>query len=267
MTQIKMVAVDVDGTFVRHNHTFDEERFRRILARMTEVGAEFVIASGNQYWQLRDYFPGYDESISFVAENGAFVKDHADVVFVGAIDHDVVLKTLEWIEAHPDVENVMSCLNCAYVERGRMREDFFEFMRFYYHRMEWVDSLRDITDPVLKFALSVPHAQTMAYYDEIRATMTAGLVPTSSGHGAIDLIVPGCHKASGLQKLAERWGIDPSEVAVFGDGGNDVEMLRWAGHGYAMANASEEAKAAANYLCPSNEEQGVLITLEELFGL
>ena len=67
MTQIKMVAVDVDGTFVRHNHTFDEERFRRILARMTEVGAEFVIASGNQYWQLRDYFPGYDESISFVA--------------------------------------------------------------------------------------------------------------------------------------------------------------------------------------------------------
>ena len=97
--------------------------------------------------------------------------------------------------------------------------------------------------------------------------MTAGLVPTSSGHGAIDLIVPGCHKASGLQKLAERWGIDPSEVAVFGDGGNDVEMLRWAGHGYAMANASEEAKAAANQLCPSNEEQGVLITLEELFGL
>ena len=243
MTQIKMVAVDVDGTFVRHNHTFDEERFRRILARMTEVGAEFVIASGNQYWQLRDYFPGYDESISFVAENGAFVKDHADVVFVGAIDHDVVLKTLEWIEAHPDVENVMSCLNCAYVERGRMREDFFEFMRFYYHRMEWVDSLRDITDQVLKFALSVPHP------------------------GAIDLIVPGCHKASGLQKLAERWGIDPSEVAVFGDGGNDVEMLRWAGHGYAMANASEEAKAAADQLCPSNEEQGVLITLEELFGL
>jgi len=54
---------------------------------------------------------------------------------------------------------------------------------------------------------------------------------------------------------------------VFGDGGNDVEMLRWAGHGYAMANACEEAKAAANYLCPSNEEQGVLITLEELFGL
>ena len=267
MTSIKMVAVDVDGTFVRHNHTFDEDRFRRILTRMHEVGAEFVIASGNQYWQLRDYFPGYDEELSFVAENGAYVKDHADVAFVEAMERNVVLKALEWIEAHPDIENVMSCLSCAYVERGRMREDFFEFMRTYYHRMEWVDSLRDVSDPVLKFALSVPHDQTMAYYDEIRATMTAGLVPTSSGHGAIDLIVPGCHKASGLQRLAERWDISPEEVAVFGDGGNDVEMLKWAGSGYAMANACDAAKAAANHFCPSNEEQGVLTTLEELFEL
>ena len=52
---------------------------------MAEVGAQFVVASGNQYWQLRDYFPGYDEELSFVAENGAYVKDHADVVFVGKI--------------------------------------------------------------------------------------------------------------------------------------------------------------------------------------
>lgn len=267
MTHIKMVAVDVDGTFVDHNHAFDVSRFRRILNRMTEVGAEFVIASGNQYWQLRDYFPGYDEEISFVAENGAYVKDHSDVVFVGEIDHDVVLRTLDWIETHPDIENVMSCLNCAFVERGRMREDFFEFMRMYYHRMEWVDNLRAISDPVLKFALSVPHEKTMTYYDEIRATLTTGLVPTSSGHGAIDLIVAGCHKASGLDKLAERWGIDPAECATFGDGGNDIEMLRWAGHGYAMANATDEVKEAADYICPSNNEQGVLSTLEELFNL
>ena len=267
MTDIRMVAVDVDGTFVRHDHTFDEGRFRAILARMHECGAQFVIASGNQYWQLRDYFPGYDEQISFVAENGAYVKDHAEVVYAGAMERDVVLKTLEWIENHPDIENVMSCLNCAYVERGRMHEDFFEFMRTYYHRMEWVDSLRDVSDPVLKFALSVPLDLTMAYYDEIRSTLTAGLVPTTSGHGAIDLIIPGAHKASGLKRLADRWGFEPSTCAAFGDGGNDLEMLRWAGHSFAMANAAEEVKDVAGAVCPSNEEQGVLSTLEELFGL
>ena len=267
MTDIRMVAVDVDGTFIRSDYSFDVTRFRRILDHMHRCGAQFVIASGNQYWQLRDYFPGYDEELSFIAENGAYVKDHDEVVYAGAMEHDVVLRTLDWIEDHPDVQNVMSCLNCAYVERGRMSEDFFEFMRTYYHRMEWVDSLRAVSDPVLKFALSVPLDRTMAYYDEIRATLTAGLVPTTSGHGAIDLIIPGAHKASGLERLARRWNVDPSACAAFGDGGNDIEMLRWAGHSYAMANAADEVKEVANAICPSNEEQGVLTTLEELFGL
>jgi Cof subfamily protein (haloacid dehalogenase superfamily) len=267
MADIKMVAVDVDGTFIRHDYSFDVDRFKRILDRMDAVGAQFVIASGNQYWQLRDYFPGYDERISFVAENGAYVKDHADVVFTAQMDPDVVRGTLDWIDAHPDIENVMSCLDCAYAERGRMREWFFEFMRTYYHRLEWVDSLRDVTDPVLKFALSVPEEQTMAYYEQIRASLTGGLVPTTSGHGAIDLIIEGNHKASGLARLAQRWGFDPRDCAAFGDGGNDIEMLRWVGHGYAVANASDEVKAAAGNVCPSNEDQGVLTTLEELFGL
>lgn len=267
MADIKMVAVDIDGTFIRKDYSFDVDRFRRILNHMHQCGAEFVVASGNQYWQLRDYFPGYDEELSFVAENGAYIKDHEEVVYVGAIDRDVVLETLDWIDAHHDVENVMSCLSCAYAERGQMREWFFEFMRTYYHRLEWVDSLREVTDPVLKFALSVPLEQTMDYYDEIRSTLKAGLVPTTSGHGAIDLIVPGAHKASGLALLAERWGIDPSACAAFGDGGNDIEMLKWAGHSYAVANASDDVKAAAGAICPSNQEQGVLTTLEELFGL
>lgn len=40
----------------------------------------------------------------------------------------------------------------------------------------------------------------------------------------------GCHKASGLKRLAERWGISPEQCAAFGDGGNDIEMLQYCGH-------------------------------------
>ena len=51
MKDIKLVAVDVDGTFVRSDYTYDVKRFKRILERMKEVGCQFVIASGNQYYQ------------------------------------------------------------------------------------------------------------------------------------------------------------------------------------------------------------------------
>lgn len=83
--QIKMVAVDIDGTFVHADYTYDKERFERILFHMKEIGCRFVVASGNQYYQLRDIFPQYYDELSFVAENGAFVKDQAELVFTAAM--------------------------------------------------------------------------------------------------------------------------------------------------------------------------------------
>ena len=47
--------------------------------------------------------------------------------------------------------------------------------------------------------------------------------------------------------------------------GNDIEMLKYCGQSYAMANAPENVKNAAKFVCPSNEEDGVLITLEKIF--
>ena len=47
---IKMVAVDIDGTFVRSDYTYDVPRFQRIFAHMKAVGCHFVVASGNQYY-------------------------------------------------------------------------------------------------------------------------------------------------------------------------------------------------------------------------
>lgn len=52
------------------------------------------------------------------------------------------------------------------------------------------------------------------------------MVPVTTGHGSIDLIIHGVHKANGLRILQARWGIEDSEVVAFGDSGNDVEMLR-----------------------------------------
>ena len=92
------------------------------------------------------------------------------------------------------------------------------------------------------------------------------LEPTTSGRGSIDLILPGCHKASGLRRLVKRRGITPEQCADFGDGGNDIEMLRYCGHSYAMENAPQEVKDAARATCPSNEEDGVLATLEKIFA-
>lgn len=237
---IKMVAVDMDGTFVRSDYTYDVPRFKQILSRMKSAGCNFVVASGNQYYQLRDLFPGDYDELSFVAENGAFVKDRKELVFTANMPKETVDFVIDICREYPEIKNVVCGVNSAYCESGTVSQEFFERTNIYYHRL--------------------------LYYDMFRERLNGKAEPTTSGHGAIDLIVPGCHKASGLKRLTERWGISPEQCVAFGDGGNDIEMLNYCGCSYAMENAPQNVKNAARYVCPSNEEDGVLVTLEKIFG-
>ena len=263
---IKLVASDIDGTFIHSDYTYDIPRFRSVLSRMERAGCKFVVASGNQYYQLRDLFPGYDDRLSFVAENGAFVKDRKELVFTADMPKETVDSVINLCREYSGIKSVLCGLDSAYCQRGTVSQEFFELSGIYYHRLKWVDDFKEVTDQILKFALNVPEEETSVYYDIFCKQLKGKVEPAASGHGDIDLIIPGCHKASGLKRLVERWGISPGQCVAFGDGGNDVEMLEYCGYSYAMENAPGDVKKAAKDVCPSNEEDGVLVTLEKLFA-
>ncbi|MEX2102345.1 MAG: Cof-type HAD-IIB family hydrolase [Gaiellaceae bacterium] len=73
---------------------------------------------------------------------------------------------------------------------------------------------------------------------------------------------PDVTKGSGLAFLAEHLGFGRDETVAFGDGENDVELLEWAGHAVAVANAHERVLAVADFVCPPAEEEGVAQVLE-----
>lgn len=127
---IQLVAVDIDGTFVRSDYTYDVPRFQRILSRMKEIGCHFVVASGNQYYQLRDLFPGYDEELSFVAENGAFVKDRTELVFTAEMPKETVDFVIDLCREYPEISNVLCGLESAYCERGTVSQEFLNLPGF-----------------------------------------------------------------------------------------------------------------------------------------
>jgi hypothetical protein len=83
--------------------------------------------------------------------------------------------------------------------------------------------------------------------------------------GAIESAVlthPKATKVEALAELCARHGIKPSEVLALGDAEADADMLRWSGVGVAMANAMDEALAAANWIAPSHDEAGVAAAIE-----
>jgi Cof subfamily protein (haloacid dehalogenase superfamily) len=78
----------------------------------------------------------------------------------------------------------------------------------------------------------------------------------------LELANPDVTKGSGLAFLAEHLGFTAERTVAFGDGENDVELLEWAGFGIAVANAHPRVLAAADWVCPSAEAEGVAQVIE-----
>jgi Cof subfamily protein (haloacid dehalogenase superfamily) len=78
----------------------------------------------------------------------------------------------------------------------------------------------------------------------------------------LEFASPDVTKAAGLDFLAEHVGFTPELSVAFGDGENDIELVKWAGYGVAVANADERVKQAADFVCPSVDDEGVAQVLE-----
>lgn len=253
---IKLIATDMDGTFLRDDKTYDRALFAQVHRRMQDAGIQWVVASGNQYFQIRESFTDYPDTL-YIADNGAYIGDAKAPLNVTAFLPTVWREMLARLVTVPDIEILISGANSAYV-LDTIDPAWVDMVHQYYRRVELVPDYAAIDDQILKFALTCPPERTSAIAVELQKKMAGLGVPTSAGHGDIDIIQPGLTKARGLAILGEQLGIDLSEMAAFGDGGNDLEMLQEVGLGVAMANASPEVAAIADATTTTNAEQGVL---------
>ncbi|MCS2150357.1 Cof-type HAD-IIB family hydrolase [Scandinavium manionii] len=262
---IKLIAVDMDGTFLSDEKRYNRARFLAQYQQMKAQGIRFVVASGNQYWQLISFFPEIADEIAFVAENGGWVWDADEDVFNCELPQTHFKKVVDFLNTLPDVE-IIACGKRSAYTLNRYDDELKAMAARYYHRLELVDSFDNLDDTFLKFGLNLPDRLVpdvqKALHEGVGDVMTA----VTTGHGNIDLIIPGVHKANGLRLLQQRWGIDDNEVVSFGDSGNDLEMLRQAGFGFAMQNANEAAIAAANHRAPHNNEEGVLQVIDQVLN-
>lgn len=259
---IKMFAVDMDGTFLNDQKKYNRERFDCLFKQMLEQDIQFVVASGNQYAQLKSFFPDTHQEMSFVAENGALVMDKGEEVFSESIPVQSIKNTLDILETVPAISVILCGKRSAYV-LDTSDEKFVDMVRLFYPKLELVADFMHIDDQILKLSLGVTESKTEEIQMQLMNKLKEEITPVSSGNGSVDLIWTGTHKASGLKKLVKEETIQSHELMVFGDGGNDIEMLKLAKYGFAMANASKDVKQVAAYIAPSNNDEGVLEIIEQ----
>lgn len=262
---VKLIAVDMDGTFLNDNKEYNYKRFKEQYDQMKKMGIKFVVASGNQYYQLKSFFPEIESEIAFVAENGAYIIDAGKEVFVGEMTSDTIVRVLNLFEDIRDSNLVVCGKNSAYLSQ-EVSEEIFEQTLKYYHKLKRVADLYHIDDTIFKFAATFPAEQVPDLMELFQDILGNVITPVSSGHGDIDLIIPGVHKARGIQLLQQEWKIEDHETVAFGDSGNDFEMIQHAQYGFAMANAAEKIKEIADYTIGSNNTESILDTIDAILN-
>ncbi|MEX2783591.1 HAD family hydrolase [Streptococcus sp. H49] len=261
----KLVAADMDGTFLDHQGKFSMERLKKVIASYKSRGILFAAASGRSLNNLKALFSEVQNDMAFIAENGTLVSYAADIVFEAAIPREVYLKALEDLQQIPhfNPKNViLSGREGAYI-LTQADKSFFSRMSYYYGDLKRVSNFTEITDSVLKIDTKFPLEYTDISEKRINQRLTQ-LAAVTTGFGAIDIIAKNINKGTAIEQLCKKLNIQPHQVLAFGDNLNDYEMLDYAGLAVAPQNARKEIKKLADQVIADHSKRSVLSYMEKI---
>jgi hydroxymethylpyrimidine pyrophosphatase-like HAD family hydrolase len=268
MSLPRLVATDLDGTLLDDEGRISA-RTEEVLHRVQELEVRVVVVTArplrwmDALWAQIGGGAGVGGGVGIVS-NGAVTYDigRREVLDSRGISAAEGLPIVEAIKAAaPGAAIALECLG------GYRHEPSYVDMHPAPPDM-WVAELGEIWDEP---ALKVLAQHLTLDSDDFRARVIDAVgdraTPTWTTDHLMEISAVGVTKGGALAALCDRLGVTPQEVVAFGDMPNDLPMLTWAGTSYAVANAHESVRAAADHLAPANTDDGVAVVLAGLFGL
>lgn len=245
----KAVFFDIDGTLVSfRTHSISQNTLADLYA-LKEKGVKTFIASGRPL-KMMDNLSGFPFD-GYITLNGAIVYADDRVIFRHPIDAATAGKIAEIADT--------AGMPCVTYCEGRLAVSMTDettdmtFKMIKLPPIPVIPAVEMAREPVYQFTIFADEKQekTMILPEADK------LEPSRWNPMFMDLNPKGLSKADGIRAICGHFGISREETMAFGDGGNDIEMLKYAGTGIAMGNASDNVKASADHVTASVDEDGV----------
>jgi 5-amino-6-(5-phospho-D-ribitylamino)uracil phosphatase len=270
MSRYRLLALDIDGTIVNSRHELGP-RTQDAILRAKAAGVEIVLATGRRYSRVLPLVESLQIAVPVITTSGALIKDPN------------AHRTLFCAGFDPTALNQMLTLvhGCGY--------DPVVYADTFHHGFDYYCRRTDVQQPELAEFFSrnagyerlwpelitSPPAGVFAGFamgtrqqmlelesrleHELGEHLYVHVLRSPRYTGFMCEIAPaGVSKWAGVLRLADQWGISAEEICAVGDDVNDIPMIEGAGLGIAMENAVEEVKTAADRICPSNDDDGLI---------
>ena len=280
---IRLFAADLDGTLLNSGSELEQETAEAIKA-FQEQGGIFMVATGRNVWEYSDVREQVSDVISNCL-NGTVLYDKEDREILSfPVTEEAVRRFDGFIRKHqlPAIYHSETCRYChlseeelqntvidfLIKEEGFSKEKAKEFYRYVFDdgRTVYSSSLEDVLSSRI-FKMEAFFIENGRYPETIRICeelFPEHNVVNGSFYGNIEVTGMESDKGKLIKEYCRLIGIQEDEVAVIGDSGNDIGMLKGFRNSYAMKNAPKEVKDAAVYIADDNDSFGAAKVLREI---
>ncbi|NBK97884.1 MAG: HAD family phosphatase [Clostridia bacterium] len=261
--QIKLVLCDLDGTILNSQKQIPA-CFYDVFTQLRKQGVAVGMATGRPFSNIEVKFKECANAMSCVCENGGCVTHEGKIIHSETIDKSICDKMVLKTRALKNCGAVLCAIGATYIENRE--EHMIAACKEYYPDLKIVDDLLAVKDTIVKISIRDFIDSKTHVFPALKGIDDGVDIATSDRHW-VDIMNKGVSKAKGITMLCEHMGISSEQVMAFGDEMNDYEMLKKVKYSYAMGNAIEAIKQIANEVCESNDDDGVMKTLQRVFDL
>ena len=252
---VQAIFFDIDGTLVSFKTKSIPAAVKEAIHRIRQKGIKIVISTGRSPFDIK-----YVEDIEFdgfITANGAFCIDSkGEIIAQQPVSKESLERLGVFIRKKP--------FPCSFMTNKGNYVNYIDDM------MLSLSQLVNIPLPPVK-----PIAEILEHaIFQIDAFIELNLETELLNHVLTDCIAcrwhpyfadfnsANCSKATGMDRFMTYFGMEHGQTMAFGDGGNDISMLKNATIGIAMGNAKDNVKAVADYVTSSVDEDGIINALK-----
>ena len=271
---IRLIALDLDGTLLDSDKRLPPAN-RAALERAHRAGAYIVPATGRYFAAMPEVVRALPFLRYAITINGARVSnaDDSELLYTADLPLAQALELMRWLDTLPVIYDCyMDCVGWMTESMQRRAAEFSDDVHYLKMMRELRTPVPDLKDFIAARGHDIQKVQFFTNDLNLRAEVLRtcaerfpGTVASSAWYKNVEINHADATKGKALLGLCRALGIDPAETLAFGDGLNDISMLRAAGIGVAMGNADETVKAAADELAPDCDSAGVAAVISKYF--
>ena len=257
--QVKLIAIDMDGTLLNSQKEIPEENIKAIQDAAA-AGIKIVLCTGRPRSGIVPHFEklGLSEEEYIIMNNGCSTYETKNWTLLQSesLSRSEMEELLQACEDFPGVALTFTGEKSYYVVGNEVPE-----LVAYDAGTVFTEAKARSLEEIFEEGQVIFQAMYMAESEPLDAFQNAvqdqSYSTVRSQEYIFEVMPQGATKASGLKHLAEKLDINRDQIMALGDAANDLEMLQFVGQSVAMGNASDDIKSLSKYVTLTNDQAGV----------